>query len=158
MAFDQNLNGLFRANENAAGPNAVRLVDPTTPGTPEIDTLTVDTSALTGVEVATGIQYTGKDGTTVIINFSDHTYPEGGRREKSFVLDFIDAAGATTTTVQLAKAIAQLIELHEVDPEVKAVYTGDPTDELVLTHTGSGTFDGLVIDGSVSGSASRDPI
>lgn len=159
MAFDRNQNGKFRANPHAASPNAIRIVDGITPGTPEIDDVTIDTSALAGTEVASGIVYTGKDGVQKVIPFFEYQYPDGQLLEVTHLMNFIDAVGGPeATTDKLQKLIRGIVELHEANPEVKVTYTGDPTDTLVIDHVGSGTVEGLVIDGAAVGTHNRNPI
>ena len=145
--------GQFRANEMALGPNNLRLADPNTPGTVATDTLTVDTSALGPTAVVNGITYQGKDGTAVQISFSRPTYPEGGRDDYDVQAKFIDTPAETTEA--LRKAIQEIVELHEKDPEITVTYTGDPTDTLVVVHVGAGTLSKLIIDGAEAGTNVR---
>lgn len=113
---------------------------------------------MTGVELASGLLYQPVGGTAKVIKFGDQNIPAGGIVEKELVLDFIDAVGATTAVSDLQRAIIEAVGREENGPEIKVTYTGNPTDEIVITHTGSGTLSKLVVDGAQVGTHGRAAI
>lgn len=135
--------GLFRANEHASQHNNIRLVDPNTPGTPEQDQGTIDTTGAAGFE---GIVYTGKDGVSQTIYFNWEEIPDG--RPDNYAVPVADGRAA------LQAALLAVLEKHEVNTSVTV--TG-ATVNFIVTHIGAGTLEAVLMDGSAE-ALSRTPL
>jgi len=153
MDFQLKDAGKFRANENASQYNTIAIVD-ATPGTPQTDTVTIDTAAFTGGEVISGVTYAGKAGQAEVIEFGNQQRPDAQRIKFSITLP---ALTASFDTKELRDAINEVIQRQEVNPVVKVTYD-DVGDELVVVHSGSGTLSKLIIDGAPVGTAARTSI
>lgn len=134
MSFSLATAGLFRANPFANLENALRLVDPTTPGTPGTDSATIDVS---GASAITGINYTGKDGESQFIQF----FREAQLTQKR--TPFTLAAASSAKDIQ--DAIHDILLLHEVDTIISVEKAGN---NLTIEHTGAGTLESIVVDGT----------
>jgi len=131
--------GKFRANENANVNNALRLVDPDTPGTPEKDTGDIDASGGTNW---TGVTYTGKDGVAQTLRFFKEQIPTAEP-----IYEDVSVGSAD----DLRDALLRLISKYEVLPVVKVTLDGSTYS---IEHVGSGTLGAVFLDGS-SNSLSR---
>lgn len=131
--------GLFRANPNANVKNTMQLVDPDTPGTTGTDTLARNVATAPDVQFE-GVTYQGKDGVEVTERFF---YIDGHTGEKHYYVITANADDATAEALQ--KAILLIVEQYEVDPVVSVSLS---TTTFTIVHTGAGTMDDVVIDGS----------
>lgn len=125
--------GKFRANPNASDYNNLRLVSET-PGTIQQDNGTVNTTS--GIHFE-GVEYTGKDGVAIYIQFSDQDIPQGTQKTKFVAVD----AGRDA----LKKALQTILERHEVDPIITVTGTGA---SFIVRHVGAGTLSGIYMDGA----------
>lgn len=129
--------GLFRANEEAATNNNLRLEDPTTPGTQGTDTLS--NADLSGESGFKGIKYTGKDGVNALQLFKRQD-PISGELVEYTVAHVGNADG-------LRASLRELLERHEVDPII--TINEDSATSWDIVHKGAGTITKLVaIDGT----------
>lgn len=133
MDFVLSNRGKFRANEHANVNNALRLVDPDTPGTPAKDTGDVDASGGTNW---TGVTYTGKDGVATTLRFFKEQIPTAEPIYEDVAVGSAD---------DLRDALLRLISKYEVEPVVKVSLDGTTYS---IEHVGSGTLGAIFLDGS----------
>ena len=133
MSFDANKIGLFRANPSANKENALKLKPVTGTGTPRVDSGDIDVSSSVSIE---GIRYTGKDGVSRFLPFSNEDQLTQARVPY--------AISAQSTPLVIQTAIHDIIALHEIDSIVSVTKA---SDTLTVMHTGSGTVTDVLVDG-----------
>lgn len=143
--------GRFRANPNASQYNTFTMASEDAPGTPQTDTLTIDTVAFTGGEVISGISYTGQSGAAAVYTFSNQMRPDAQRVQFTIMLPTLSTA---FDPLKLRDAINEIFQREEHNPITKVEYD-DVADEIVITHVGSGTLNKLIVDGAPVGTAAR---
>lgn len=146
--------GRYRANPDASEYNTASIVDEENPGTPANDSLVIDTSGFSGGEVVSGINYTGRSEAAEDIEFSKQQRPDAQEIPYSVT---IPALTAGYDPAELRKAIRRAIDRRESESIVKVSYD-DAGDEITVTHTGSGTLNKLIVDGSPVGTNTRSAI
>ena len=151
MDFKLTEAGRYRANPDGSEYNSLTVVDEENPGTPETDTLTIDTSGFSGGEVVSGIQYTGRSEAAEDIGFAKQQRPDAQEVPYSVTLP---ALSASFDPAELRNAIRRAVDRRESNTVVKVEYD-NTGNEITVTHTGSGTLGKLIIDGSATGSNSR---
>lgn len=154
MSYNLKDAGRYRANPDASEYNTLNVIDEDAPGTPQTDSLVIDTSAFTGGEVISGITYTGRSTVAEVIPFTKQQRPDAQEIPYSVTLPVL---GATFDPAELRAAIFRAIERRECDSVVKVAYV-DGDDEITVTHTGSGTLSKLTIDGAPVGTNTRAAI
>lgn len=134
--LDETKLGRFRANPSGDPQNTLKLIDPTTPGTPATDAnaVGIDASAATNWE---GITYTGKTGGATFLPFFSIERSTGAKINKVVAVSEGNAA--------LKAAIELVLGQHEVGPKVDV--TG-AVGAVIITHVGSGTLASVRLDGS----------
>ena len=132
MAFDINLAGRYRANPNASIRNSLRLVHPTAPGTPAVDSST----ASVAVRQYTGITYNG----------AFYQFATQEAVSNALVPKVVNVAtGQLALGAELLRqAISEVVQRFEVDPVVTVTVT---TTNFTFEHVGSGTLSAVNYDG-----------
>lgn len=149
--FNQKIAGRFRGNTAASDHNSFRAVDQENPGTPATDSLVVNTTGFTGGESVSGINLTGKDGVAKDFKFRKQQRPDGQNIEQPLELP---ALTASYDISDLRWLVHDAVQREETDPIVKVEYD-NAGNTITITHIGSGTLNGLIVDGTAVGSATR---
>jgi len=133
--YSEKTAGFYRANEAAASPNNLRLMDAETPGTPGQDNGTIPISA---TSIASGFEYI-KNGVSEFVPFTDYQFPDG--KNETTVVPIGSAAALTNLRDHLREAL----ERFEVDPVLSVTVSGG---NFVIRHVGSGTVDYILVNGA----------